>query len=71
MYVPLSGLVLIRNFFEETSSCHLHAYLLACFYKIYLKRTSHIYFQLDNCKLYEQYQPSSLEMMGEIYKYAT
>ena len=29
----LSGLVLICNFFEETYFCHLHAYLLVCFYE--------------------------------------
>ena len=29
-----SGLVLICKFFEETYFCHLHAYLLACFYEI-------------------------------------
>ena len=30
--VALSGLVLIRIFFEETYICYLYAYLLACFY---------------------------------------
>ena len=32
MSVVLSGLVLIRIFFEETYICHLYAYLPACFY---------------------------------------
>ena len=60
--VALSGLVLICNFFEETYFCHLHAYLLACFYKIHLKfLTSHIY--LDDCD--KQYQSSS-QKMGQI-----
>ena len=46
--LALSGLVLIRNFFEETYICHLHAYLRACFYENYLKfLTSYIYFHLD------------------------
>ena len=35
--VASSGLVLICNFFEETYFCHLHAYLLACFYEKHLK----------------------------------
>ena len=54
----LSGLILICNFFEGTYFCHLHAYLLACFYEIYLKfLTSHIYFHLDDCD--KEYQSSS------------
>ena len=40
--VVLSGLVLIRIFFEETYICHLYAYLLACFYEKHLKPTSYI-----------------------------
>ena len=48
MSVELSGLVLICNFFEETYFCHLHGFLLACFYEIHLKLlTSHIYFRLE------------------------
>ena len=47
--VVLSGLVLICIFFEETYICHLHAYLLACFYEKHLKSvTSYIYFYLDD-----------------------
>ena len=57
--VALSGLVLICSFFKETYFCHLHAYLLAYFYKMRLKfHTSNIY--LDNCD--KQYQLSSQEM---------
>ena len=64
--VALSGLVLIRNFFEETYICHLHAYLLACFYEKHLKfLTSHIYFYLDSFELWKQYQTVSQEMMEE------
>ena len=60
--VALSGLVLICSFFKETYFCHLHAYLLACFYKMRLKfHTSNIY--LDDCD--KQYQFSSQEM-GQI-----
>ena len=65
--VALSGLVLIRNFFEETYICHLHAYLLACFYEKHLKfLTSHIYFHLDDSELWKQYQSVSQEMMEQI-----
>ena len=65
--VASSGLVLICNIFEETYFCHLHAYLLACFYEIHLKfLTSHIYFHLDDSKLWKQYQSISHEMMGQI-----
>ena len=64
MYVVLSGLVLIRDFFEETYFCHLHANLLACFYKNYLKFIlSHIYFHLDDFALCKQYQSVSEEIM--------
>ena len=68
LYVALSGLVLICNFFEETYFCHLHAYLLACFYeKKYLKfLTSHIYFHLDDSELWKQYQSVRQEMMEQI-----
>ena len=42
--VAFSRLVLICNFFEDTYICHLHAYLLACFYEKNLKfLTSHIF----------------------------
>ena len=65
--VALSGLVLICNIFEETYFCHLHAHLLACFYKILVKfLTSHIYFHLDDSELWKQYQSVSQEMMGQI-----
>ena len=65
--VALSGLFLIRNFFEETYICHLHACLLACFYEKHLKFiTSHIYFHLDNSELWKQYQSVSQEMMEQI-----
>ena len=65
--VASSGLVLICNIFEETYFCHLCAYLLACFYEIHLKfLTSHIYFHLDDSKLWKQYQSISHEMMGQI-----
>ena len=63
----LSGLVLISNFFEETCFCHLHAYLLACFYKKYLKYlTSDIYFYLDDSELWKQYQSLSQEMTPQV-----
>ena len=63
--ITLSGLVLICNFFEEIYFCHLHAYLMACFYKINLTLlTSHIYF--DDFKLCKQYESSSQEMMEQI-----
>ena len=63
----LSGLVLICNFFEETYFCHLHAYLLVCFYEKHVKfLTSHIYFHLDDSKLWKQYQSVSQEMMEQI-----
>ena len=62
--VALSGLVLIRNSFEE---CHLHDCLLACFYEKHLKfRTFHIYFHLDNSELWKQYQSVGQEMMEQI-----
>ena len=65
--VALSGLVLIRNFFEETYICHLHACLLACFYEKHLTfLTFHIYFHLDNSELWKQYQSVSQEMMEQI-----
>ena len=65
--VALSGLVLIRNSFEETYICHLHDCLLACFYKKHLKfRTFHIYFHLDNSELWKQYQSVGQEMMEQI-----
>ena len=63
----LSRLVLTCNFYEETYFCHLHAYLLACFYEIDLKfLLSHIYFHLDDSELWKQYQSVSQEMMGQI-----
>ena len=62
--VALSGLVLIYNLFEETCFCHLHAYVLACFYEKHLKfLTSHIYFRFDDSELWKQYQSVSQEMM--------
>ena len=62
-----SGLVLICNIFEEIYFCHLHAYLLACFYEIHLKFfPSHIYFHLGDSELQKQYQSLSQEMMGQI-----
>ena len=72
--VALSGLVLICNIFEQTYFCHLHAYFLVCFYVIILNflgdnlkfLTSHIYFHLDDSKLWKQYQSVSQEMMGQI-----
>ena len=65
--VVLSGLVLIRIFFEETYICHLYAYLLACFYAKHLKSlTSHIYFYLDNSKRWKQCNSVSQEMMEQI-----
>ena len=65
--VVLSGLVLIRIFFEETYICHLYAYLLACFYEKHLKSlTSHIYFYLDDSELWKQYHSVSQEMMEQI-----
>ena len=62
--VASSGLVLIYNIFEETYFCHLHAYLLVCFYEPFL--ASYIYFHLDDSKLWKQYQFLSQEMMGQI-----
>ena len=65
--VALSGLVLICTFFEETYFCHLHAYLLACFYETHLKfLTSHIYFHLDVSEQWKQYQSVSEEMMEQV-----
>ena len=65
LYVAWSGLVLIWNFFEETYFCHLHIYLLACFYEIHLKfLLSLIYFHLDNSELWKQHQSVNEEMMG-------
>ena len=65
--VALSGLVLIYNFFQETYFCHLHAYLLDCFYEKHLKSlTSRIYFRLDDSKLCKQYQSVAQEMMEQI-----
>ena len=64
--VALSGLALICNFLRR-HFCHLHAYLLACFYEKYLKfLTSHIYFHLDASELWKQYQSVSQEMMEQI-----
>ena len=51
--VALSGLALICNFLRR-HFCHLHAYLLACFYEKHLKfLTSHIYFHLDDFRTVE------------------
>ena len=64
LYVALSGLVLIWNLFKETYFCHLHAYLLACFYEKHFKfLTSHIYFLLGDSELWKQYQSVNQEMM--------
>ena len=63
--VASSGLVLICNIFEETflpSSCLL-ASLLSWDLKLL---TSHIYFHLDDSKLWKQYQSLSQVMMGQI-----
>ena len=62
--VASSGLVLIYNIFEETYFCHLHAYLLVCFYEPFLAFS--IYFHLDDSELWKQYQFLSQEMMGQI-----
>ena len=62
--VASSGLVLIYNIFEETYFCHLHAYLLVCFYEPF--PASYIYFHLDDLELWKQYQFLSQEMMGQI-----
>ena len=65
--VALSGLVLIRDFFEETCICYLYVGLLACFYKKPFKfLTCHIYLHLDNSALWKQYQFVSQEMMEQI-----
>ena len=65
--VVLSGLVSICNFFEEIYFCHLHDYLLACFYEKHLKFLArHIYFHLDDSQLWKQYQSVSQEMMEQI-----
>ena len=65
--VVLSGLVLVRIFFEETYIYHLSSYLLACFYEKHLKYlTSHIYFYLDDSELWKQYHSVSQEMMEQI-----
>ena len=65
--VALSGLVLICNFFQETYFCHLHTYLLDCFYEKHLKSlTSQIYFRVDDSKLCKQYQSVTQEMMEQI-----
>ena len=65
--IALSRLVLIYHFFAETYFCHLHVYLLACFYEIHFKfLTSHICFQLDDSKLWKQYNSASQEMMEQI-----
>ena len=64
--VALTGLVLICKFLRR-HFCHLHAYLLACFYKKHLKfLTSQIYFHLDDSELWKQYQFVSQEMMKQI-----
>ena len=64
--VALSGLALICNFLRR-HFCHLHAYLLACFYEKHLKfLTSHIYFHLDDSELWKQYRSVSQEMMEQI-----
>ena len=62
--VASSGLVSIYNIFEETYFCHLHAYLLVCFYETFL--ASYIYFHLDDSELWKQYQFLSQEMMGQL-----
>ena len=54
--VVLSGLVLIRTFFEETYICRLYTYFLSCFYEKHLKSlTFNIFFYLENSELWEQY----------------
>ena len=72
LFVALSDLVLICNFFEETYFYHLHAYLLACFYEKHLKcLTSHIYFHLDNSELWKQYQSVTQEMIEQVCELET
>ena len=64
--VALSGLALICNFLRR-HFCHLHAYLVACFYEKHLKfLTSHICFHLDDSELWKQYESVSQEMMEPI-----
>ena len=64
--VALSGLTFICNFLRR-HFCHLHAYLLACFYEKHLKfLPSHIYFHLDDSELWKQYQSVSQEMLEQI-----
>ena len=63
--VALSGLVLIRIFFEETYICHLYVYLLACFYEkhLHLKSlASYICFYLDDSELWKKCHSVSLMM---------
>ena len=67
----LSGLVLLCNFLRR-HFCHLHEYLLACFYEKHLKFfTSHIYFHLNDSEPWKQYQPVSQEMMDQISELET
>ena len=67
MSVVLSGLVLMRIFFEETYIYHLYTYLLGCFYEKQLKYLiSHIYIYLDDSELWKQYHSVNQEMMEEI-----
>ena len=68
--VASSELVLICNIFEETflpSSCLL-ASLLSWDLKFL---TSHIYFHLDDSRLWKQYQSLSQEIKGQIYDLET
>ena len=52
----------------DSDICHLHAYLLACFYEIHLKfLTPHIDNHLDNSELCKQYQSVSQEMMEQVW----
>ena len=67
--VPLSGLVLIRNFFwgdkDLPSSCLLASLHFRENLK-FLTLTSHIYFYLDDSELWKQYQSISQEMTEQI-----
>ena len=64
--VALLGLALICNFFEEAFLPSL--YVLACLLKFL---TVHIYFHLEDCELFKQYQSVSQEMMGQIWNLET
>ena len=57
-----------KSLLYDSGICHLHAYLLACFYEIHLKfLTPHIDNHLDNSELCKQYQSVSQEMMEQVW----